>query len=371
MNKIDIPFFNYPALFASHEKEYMAIVHDVLQRGAYIMQKDLFHFETALAHYLGVKHVVGVGDGTIGLLLSLKSAGIRAGDEVILPSHTFVASAAVVHHIGAKPVLADCGTDHLLDSSSVQDLITPRTRAIMPVHLNGRTVNMDPIDVIAKEHDLIIIEDACQALGSTFKRRKAGTFGKTSAFSFYPSKTLGCFGDGGAVVTNDDDVAHKVRMLRDHGRGTDGKVAFFGYNARLDNIQAAVLLFKLKHYDQEIEKRRNLARRYHQKLSGLSQLLLPPPPESDADHFDIFQNYEIEADNRDQLRSFLTKHGVGTITQWGGYAIHQFEKLGLNNVLPYTEKMTGKFMLLPMHTALSLDDVDYICSHILNFYQGK
>lgn len=364
-----IPFFNYPKLYAEREEEYVAAIRDVLSRGAYIMQKDLAQFEESLAKLLGVKHAIGVADGTMAIILGLKAAGVTLGDEVILPSHTFVATASAVHFAGGIPVLADCGRDHLIDAASVERLISDRTKVILPVQLNGRTANMDPILVLAQKHGLKIVEDSCQALGSRYKGRYAGTFGVAGAFSFYPSKTLGAFGDAGAVVTNDDEAAEAINLIRDHGRGPDGKVKIFGLNARLDNLQAAILNLRLQTYERDIGKRRALASIYNARLSELNQLLLPPGPDSSVDHFDIFQNYEIEAEDRDELRAFLDAKGVKTILQWGGHTIHQFDDLGLRSDAPYTEKMTQRFVLLPMNTSLSEDDVNYICDCIAAFYR--
>ncbi|MBV6417035.1 MAG: dTDP-3-amino-3,4,6-trideoxy-alpha-D-glucose transaminase [Steroidobacteraceae bacterium] len=363
-----IPFFNYPALYARDEARLQPIITDVLRRGAYVMQRDLIEFEGDLARFLGVKHVVGVADGTIALMMGLRAAGIRPGDEVIVPSHTFVASAAAIHHVGAQPVLADCGPDHLITAEAVHCKLSPRTRGIMPVQLNGRTANMDGIMDIARDHNLIVVEDSCQALGSKFKGRIAGTFGAAGTCSFYPSKTLGCYGDGGAVFTNDDALAECLRLFRDHGRSSTGDVVTFGYNSRLDNLQAAVLKFKLAGYDSEIRRRRYLAGIYQSRLAGLPDLLLPPAPDSDPDHFDIFQNYEVECSRRDELRAHLDSQGVKTIIQWGGKTIHQFKELGLNSDVPYTESMTGRFFLLPMNTSLSDDDVHYVCDKIHQFY---
>lgn len=366
----NIPFFNYPALFAQREREYLEVVHGVLRRGAYIMQSELFDFEVELADRLGVKHAIGVADGTMALLISLKAAGVGEGDEVILPSHTFVASAAAIKHTGATPVLVECGEDHLIDSVSVESAITAKTKAIMPVQLNGRVVNMDPILAIAKEYGLLILEDSCQALGAKFRDRYAGTFGVAGTFSFFPAKTLGCFGDGGGIITNDSDIADRVRLIRDHGRcPTDGKAKLYGFNGRLDNLQAAILGLKLRYYDEDIARRRSLASIYEECLGTLDTLLLPPAPNSDPRHFDIFQNYEIEAENRDALREFLAENGVGTILQWGGFALHQFPDLGLDYNLPFTDAMTKKFMLLPMHPMLEDDDVLYICKLINRFYE--
>jgi dTDP-4-amino-4,6-dideoxygalactose transaminase len=365
----EIPFFNYPALFAKRERELMEVIHDVLRRGAYVMQKELFTFEERLAKYVGAKHVIGVADGTVALSMGLRGAGIGPGDEVIVPSHTFVASAASIHHIGATPVLADCGRDHLVSAESIRRLVTPKTRAIMPVQLNGRTADMDAIGAIAKEKGLAIVEDSAQALGSKFRGRSAGTFGQAGTCSFYPSKTLGCFGDGGAVITSDDVVAERVRLYRDHGRAASGDVVTWGYNARLDNVQAAILLYKLDTYDQEIARRRALAGIYDARLRAISDLLLPPAPDADPAHFDIYQNYEIESSRRDELQTHLAANGVKTIRQWGGKCIHQFSDLELRSDAPYTERMTQRFLLLPMNTSLADEDVHYICDVIERFYK--
>lgn len=366
--KRNVPFFNYAALFARDEKELMPIIHDVLRRGAYIMQKDLFEFEGNLAAYLKVKHVVGVADGTVALMMGLRAAGVGSGDEVIVPSHTFVASAASIYHVGAIPVLADCGTDHLIDAGDVARKVTTKTKAIMPVQLNGRTANMDAVLQVSREYGLKIVEDSAQALGSKYKDKFAGTFGIAGTCSFYPSKTLGCFGDGGAVFTNDDTAAEFMKLLRDHGRAPNGEVVAWGYNSRLDNLQAAVLNFKLARYGREIARRREIASIYHERLSGVVGLVLPPGPNDDFNHFDIYQNYEIESNRRDELRSFLDERGVKTIIQWGGRTVHQFPKLGLNTDVPNTETMTRRFLLLPMNTSLSDEDVNYVSEQIIQFY---
>jgi dTDP-4-amino-4,6-dideoxygalactose transaminase len=333
------------------------------------MQRDLEDFEKALASYLQVRHVIGTADGTVALLGGLIASGVKPGDEVIVPSHTFVASAAAIHHAGAKPVLVECGRDHLIDPQSAARAVTRRTRGIMPVQLNGRTAKMEPLLALVADHNLVMIEDSCQAIGSKYKNRCAGTFGSAGAASFYPSKTLGAFGDGGAVLTNSDEVAQTVREWRDHGRGPDGKVRLWGFNARLDNLQAAILLQKLKSYDAAIARRRALARLYQARLGHLEELLLPPGPDDDPDHFDIYQNYEIEAERRDDLRKWLDECGVKTILQWGGHMIHHFKDLGFDVDLPATDRVAERYLLLPLHTALSDDDVHYVCDKIELFYR--
>jgi dTDP-4-amino-4,6-dideoxygalactose transaminase len=364
-----VPFFNYRALFESQEAEITTAVTDVMRRGAYILQSDLTEFEAKLRSYLGVKYAFGVADGTNALIIALRAAGIGPGDEVIVPSHTYVASAASIHFAGATPVLVECLDDHMIDPEGIRQAVTKRTKAIMPVQLNGRTADMDPILKIAAEHGLQIIEDAAQGLGSKFKGRHAGTFGAAGTFSFYPAKLLGCFGDGGGVVTNDDRMGEQLALLRDHGRNNDGEVVAWGTNSRLDNIQAAILNVKFKTFDADLARRRALAGLYDAGLRDVSELLLPPAPDADARHFDVYQNYEIEAERRDELKKHLEEHGVRSIIQFGGKAVHQYAGLGLTSYrLPRTELLYRRALLLPMNTSLSDDDVHYVVDCIRRFY---
>jgi dTDP-4-amino-4,6-dideoxygalactose transaminase len=238
----------------------------------------------------------------------------------------------------------------------------------MPVQLNGRTADMDRIAKIAERHGHFIIEDSAQALGSKFRGRCAGTFGRAGVFSFYPAKLLGCFGDGGAVVTDDDAIAERVLLLRDHGRSSTGDVVRWGFNSRLDNLQAAILDLQLRGYAKIIEHRRKLAAGYEELLGDVSELHLPPAPDEDPDHFDVYQNYEIEADNRDALRAHLSAAGVGTILQWGGKAVHQFAGLGFRVRLPKTDRIFQRCLMLPMNMTVTLDDVEYIALQIRKFY---
>ncbi len=363
-----IPFFNYRAAFSAREDEFLEIIRDVIRRGAFIQQRDLAEFEEALARYLDVRFALGVGNATDGLMMALRAAGLRPGDEVIFPSHTMVGSAASVAHAGGVPVPVDCGPDHLIDPDAIRRAVTDRTRAIMPVQLNGRTCDMDVIQSIASEHGLMIVEDAAQALGSTFKGKAAGTFGIAGVFSFYPAKILGCFGDGGAVVTNDPEVARRIRLLRDHGRNDEGDVEMWGLNSRLDNLQAAILHAQLREFDEVVSRRRSIARVYDELLSGIPQLTLPPAPDSDPNHFDVYQNYEIEADRRDELRTHLSENGVGTILQWGGTPVHRFKGLGFSVVLPATERLFERCLMLPMNMTVTDDEVAYIAELIRDFY---
>ncbi|MBM3493814.1 MAG: DegT/DnrJ/EryC1/StrS family aminotransferase [Armatimonadetes bacterium] len=364
----EVPFFNYRGAFSAMENELFDTMRDVVRRGAFILQRDLAEFEEAVAAYLGVKHALGVGNATDGLVFAFRAAGLQPGDEVIFPSHEMVAGPAAVHYAGGVPVPVDIGPDRLLDPAAIEPAITKRTRFIMPVQLNGRTCDMDAIQAVADRHGLKIIEDSAQALGSKFRGRFAGTFGVAAAFSFYPAKILGCLGDGGLVVTNDDAVAEHMRLLRDHGRNEVGDVVMWGLNSRLDNLQAAVLHLQFREYDKIIAHRRALAVHYHERLGSLAEVQLPPAPDADPKHFDVFQNFEIETDRRDELKDYLKARGIGTLIQWGGKGVHQFPKLGYNVSLPVTERFFTRCIMLPLNMMVTLDDADFVSATIREFY---
>ena len=368
MTTRSVPFFRYPDHFTRDEDAFIEIVRDVGRRGAFILQRDLEEFEQNVAELIGVKYALGVANGTDGLMLALRAAGIGEGEEVIFCSHTYVATAAAIHFVGAVPVPVELGQDHMIDPESVEAAVTPRTTAIMPTQLNGRTCNMDALGAIADRHGLLIVEDAAQALSSKFNHKCAGTFGISAATSFYPAKLLGCFGDGGAVFTNDDAVYRRLCELRDHGRNEDGEVVSWGINSRLDNLQAAVLNHKLETYDREIAWRRQIATIYQERLEDLPQIQLPPAPDSDERHFDVYQNYELQADRRDGLQAWLRKKGIGTLVQWGGKAVHQFRQLNFPQKLPKTEEFFERCLMLPMNTALADEDVEYVCETLHDFY---
>lgn len=365
-----VPFFDYPRLFRDDAAEIQRVVESVLERGAFILQRDLEEFEVNLARAVGARHVVGVANGTDALMIALRSVGIGPGDEVVVPSHTYVASVAAIHFVGATPVLAECGADHLLDPDDVERAISRRTRAIMVVQLNGRTADMDRLGQIVQDRGLLLIEDAAQAVGSRFRGRHAGTFGVAGTYSFYPAKTLGCFGDGGAVVTNDDEVASRVRLLRDHGRNERGDVVGWGMNSRLDNLQAAILNVKLARLDEMIEHRRGVARVYSEVLDQLDAVDLPPGPDHDDVHFDTFQNFELEVDHRDQLRAYLAERHIATLIQWGGRPIHQLTPLQIHATLPATDRLFERCLMLPMNQFLTTGEAEAVAGAVRDFYVG-
>ena len=365
---MNIPFFPYAQLYHNDRENYLKIFDDVCSRGAYILQKDLEEFESECKKFLDVNHVYGVANGTDALIIGLKALGISNGDEVIVPSHTYIASAASIHLVGAKVILCECGEDGMMDANDIEHRITKKTKAIMPVHINGRTCSMDKIIELSEKYNLIIAEDAAQGFGSKYKNKAAGTFGSFGTISFYPAKLLGCFGDGGLIMCNEEEIATKISLLRDHGRNGDGDVVDWGLNSRLDNLQAAILLHKLKSYSNDIARRRKIATMYHEGLNHIESLTLPIPPDN-GDHYDVYQNYELTAELRDELKIYLNNNGIGTIIQWAGTPVHQFKELGFSTSLIKTDKFFEKCLMLPMNMGINDDEVQYVIDKINDFYK--
>lgn len=359
-----VPFFNYPSVYERFASEFQAALEDVGSRGAFIQQRDVEELEQTIADYVGVKHCVAVANATDGLQMALMAGDLTQGGEVIISTHTMVATAAAIHFAGGVAIPVDVGPDHTISAEAVRQAVTPDTVAICPTQLNGRTTDMDAIMSIAEEHGLDVYEDAAQGLGSKYKGRSAGSWGKGSCLSFYPSKILGTLGDGGAVLTSDDEVADSLRLMRDHGRVDRGDTAIWGFNSRLDNLSAAFLNIQVRVFDETVRRRRELAARYHERLVGLPGITLPEPPADESDHFDTFQNYELECHFRDDLQVGLKQRGVGTLQQWGGWPIHRFTRLGFDQVLPNADALFDRMLMLPMNLSLSDDDVDYVCEAV-------
>jgi aminotransferase EvaB len=367
-----VPFVDFPKHYRMLEHEIDVAIKEVLSKGDLVLRDQLRQFEKNIASFLGVDYAVGVNSGTDALYLSLKAAAIGPGDEVVTVAHTFVATVAVIVHCGASPVLVDVGTDYNIDVKLLEQAISPRTKVIMPVHLNGRMCNMEKLNDIAAKHNLIVIEDAAQALGATFDGKKAGTLGLTSCFSFYPAKILGGAGDGGLVATNNKEIAEKVRLLRDHGQQrTTGDIICYGFNSRLDNLQAAILNVKLTHLPQWIERRREIATLYHQGLEDLTCLRLPPPPQSNNRYFDVFTNYVVRATERDSLVAHLKECGIEVLISWP-IPMHHHKALGLAHFhLPETERISREVVSLPVNTEITNEQVKFVIESIHNFYSHR
>ncbi len=361
-----VPFIDPRKHYLRLKSEIDAAITDCLARGDLVLRQQLRSFEVNLASFVGVKHAVGVNSGYHALHFSLIAAGIGPGDEVITVGHTFVATLSAIVHCGAKPVLIDVGKDYNMDFHLLEMAVTPETKAIIPVHLNGRVCAMDRIDTIANKYGLVVIEDAAQALGAQFRGKKAGAFGLAGCFSFYPFKVLGGFGDGGAVTTNDPSVARTVRLLRYNGEDREtGEYHRHGYTALLDNVQAAVLDVRLRYLSKWIEHRRSIAALYRRELEGIPGFQLPHFCEEC--HFDIFQNYVVRTKERDMLREYLKEKGVETLVHWPK-PIWKHEGLALDDPgLTETERICKEVLSLPMSAETTPEQVDIVTACIREF----
>jgi dTDP-4-amino-4,6-dideoxygalactose transaminase len=342
-------------------------VERVLGSGRFVLGGELEKFEWALAAYCGVKCCIGVGSGTDGLMLSLRALGIGEGDEVLTVANTFAATVSAILQVGAKPVLIDIDPKtYLINTEKIEEKITKNTRAIIAVHLYGQPVNMRKINSLARRHKLKVIEDAAQAAGSLYRGKKAGTLGDVGVFSFYPSKNLGAYGDGGAVVTNSKRLAKMIRALRNQGERRKYEHVFVGYNSRLDSLQAAILRVKLKKLDLWNARRKKLAEVYFKGLKYLEVGL----PYQRADAQTNWHLFVIRVKRRDQLLSFLKEWGVycGIHYPTPIHLLPAYKMLGYQKGdFPESEKAASEILSLPMFPQLAKREVDYICKAIGEF----
>lgn len=363
-----VRFWDFPRHFERIESEVVPEMLSTLRAGDLVMRKQLRQFESDFAAFVGRKHCVGVSSCTDALRLTMQAFGIGPGAEVVTVAHTFIATIAAIHHVGASPVLVDVSNDHLMDVKALEAAVTERTRAIIPVHLNGRTCDMTNVMDVAERNDLVVIEDAAQAVGARFNGRAAGTFGAAACYSFYPAKLLGAFGDAGAVITDDPALADKLCLLRDHGRATKTDVDGWGWNCRLDNVQASVLNVKLRHVPRWIERRREVARHYEEALGAIPEIDTPPAPAEDGRWYDVFQNYVIEVQERDLLQEHLRVQGVETLISWPKPS-HQQPGLQLEKFkLPVTERLAGQVLSLPIYPELDEEQVGAVVKAVRTFY---
>ncbi len=365
-----VPFIDPREHYRRLKPEIDFAISDTLAKGDLVLRKQLSDFEQHLAEFVGVRYAVGVNSCYHALHFSLLAAGVGPGDEVITVGHTFVATVSAIVHAGAMPVLVDVRKDYNLDPEEFERAITSRTKAVIPVHLNGRLCEMDRIMSIAEKHKLYVIEDAAQALGATFKGQRAGSFGLAGCFSFYPFKSLGGLGDGGAVTTNDPEVARLATLLRFNGEDRQtGEFHHHGYTALLDNVQAAVLDVKLRHLPSWIEHRRYIAELYDQGLRDIAALGLPSY--SNADYYDSYQNYVIRTAQRDSLRQHLKDAGVETLVHW---AKPMWEHAGLKLEKPNlleTESICREVISLPMSAETTEEGVDIAVKVIREFFAPR
>ncbi|MFN2243896.1 MAG: DegT/DnrJ/EryC1/StrS family aminotransferase [Anaerolineae bacterium] len=344
-------------------------IERVLQRGWFILGEEGEAFEAEWAEYCHVSHAVGVGNGTDAIQIALRAAGIGPGDEVVVPALTAAFTAMAVSMAGAQPVFADIDPQrYTLDPEAFEAAITPRTAAVIPVHLYGCPADMDRIVEVARRHNLLVLEDAAQAHGARYQGRRAGGLGDVAAFSFYPSKNLGAYGDAGAIVTDDAALAEKARMLRHGGQGRTYEHALLGTNSRLDEIQAAILRVKLAHLDNWNERRRSLAARYEAALSDRAELILPAVPE---DVEQVFHLYVVRTPLRNRLRSYLD----GTNVQTGVHypkAVHMqpaYASLGYEKgACPQAEVAVREILSLPLFPQLSNHEQEQVIRLVRFFF---
>jgi dTDP-4-amino-4,6-dideoxygalactose transaminase len=358
-----IPFVDLRAQTATLEPALLSAMTGVLRRGDFVLGEDVERFEEEFATYCGVGHAVGVDSGFSALELALRALDIGPGDEVITQANTFIATVGAVLAVGARPVLADCDRDGAMDPAAVAARLSPRTRAIIPVHLFGRIADVDPILSLASSAGVAVIEDACQAHGAWWRGQRAGSFGVAAAFSFYPAKNLGALGDGGMLVTNSEQVGERVRVLRHYGQKAKYLHLTTPLNRRLDTIQAAVLRVKLPRLDDWNRRRQELAEAYRESLVGAPVIL--PPTEQPGRH--VYHLFVIEVEERDALRTALAADGIETGIHYPIPLPRQpaLQALGYQpDAFPNTDYLAQHSLSLPMFPELQPSHVEYVSAAI-------
>lgn len=358
-----IPFYPYNQVFSSDKKNYLQIFQDVCSKGSFIMQSELENFEKNIAKYSNCKFAIGVANATDAMELILMSSNLKQNGDILFCGHTMIATASAIKNTGFNPIPVEMDNNHLISINDLKKKITSNTVAIMPTHLNGGMANMTEILNIANELNLEIIEDGAQALGAKIDNIMPGQKSLGSCISFYPAKTLGCFGDGGCVLTNNKHIAETIYKIRDHGRSLNNIIELWGRNSRLDNLQAAILDYKLKNYDNLIKKRETIVEMYNDTLSKYDIDYLPFKNKKKDTRY-VFQNYEIRIKKRDLFKQKLDENGIGTLIQWGGKSVDEFEIFLNKYNLPKTRNYLKNSIMLPLNEYLTFEEIDYICNKI-------
>lgn len=363
-----VKFVNPPRNYQMIKEEIDAVYFEIMEQGDLINRSQLKTFEENLAKFVGTKYAVGVNSGYDALELSLRFAGFKAGEDCIVPSHTFAASASAIVNVGGNPILVDVGDDHNINCDLIKEAITENTTAIMPVHLNGCMADMNRIKKIAEKHHLIIIEDACQSLGATLDGKGAGSWGDAGCWSFYPFKILGGYGDGGAITTNNEELA--IAATRYRYNGEDRQTGDFHYHGRtclLDNIQAAWLDVKLRHLPDWIIRRQNIAERFTNAFKGVGDIRHAGKVGDNYTH--IYQNYVIMTEKRDELFDYLKENGIECLISWET-AYYKHPALNLEDKgFAVTDQIGHEVISLPMNVEISDEEVDYVIEKVQQFYK--
>ncbi len=364
---IEIPYVNLSAQWKEDRSELLPIIDNLLASGKYIGGDEVNKFEKNIADLCHVKYAIALNSGTDALTMALHLLGIGSGDEVITPPNSFIASTAVLVHLGAKPVFVDVLSDQNIDPSRIEAALSEKTKAIMPVHLNGRICDMDPIMDIAKKYGLKVVEDAAQSIGSKYKDSPSGSFGHIGCFSTHPLKNLNACGDGGFITTNDKNIYSAVKALRNHGMSDRDTVNKFGYVSRMDNLQASILNYRLGKLDDIILKRRNNAKKYLEKINNE---LIDMEKEKDYE-FHTYHTFVIRTERRDALKKYLFENGIETAIHYPT-PIHlqpASKSLGYKaGDFPIAEKQAERILTLPVNQSLEQGDIEKIISAINKFF---
>lgn len=371
MDAVRVNIAELVAQYASVKEEIEEAVLRVLRSGRYILGENVKALENELARYCDVEHVIGVNSGTDALWLSLMALGVGPGDEVIVPAFTIIVDAAVVCQLKAKPVFVDIDPSTFnLDSNRLEERITERTKAIIVVHLYGQMADMDPILAVARCHGIGVIEDACQAIGAQYKGRKAGSIGDVGCFSFYPTKNLGTYGDGGLITTNDQALAEKIRLLCSHGDIGQYNHVVIGHNSRLDEIQAAILRVKLRRIDAWNNARRENAHHYSSALRNIKDLITP---KEHSKCYHVYHQYTIRTSQRDELGSFLRQRGVSNFVYYP-IPLHLQKALAhfgyCKGAFLESERVAQKVLSIPVYAELERAKLNYVIEQIKHFFQS-
>jgi dTDP-4-amino-4,6-dideoxygalactose transaminase len=365
---MQVPYINLGLQHKNIKTELLAATERVLESGQFILGDDLAKLEKTFATLCQTKYALGVGNGTDALFLSLLAIGIKEGDEVITAPNSFLASASAIGLIGGKPVFADVRDDFNLDPAKVEKAITPKTKAIIAVHLTGRPAPMDELMDIAKKHNIHLIEDCAQAVGAEYKNKRVGSFGTTGCFSLHPLKNLAASGDGGVITTNNEKVYSYLLKARNHGLKNRDECEFWSYNSRLDNLHAALLNIKLLYLEQWTARRREIAERYYEKMQGLDIILPRDKPYEKA----VYHTFIIQTKQRDKLKEFLASKGIDTKIHYP-IPIHLQEAakyLGYKKGdFPVTEKQAETILSLPIYPELTNEQVDYVAKNCADFFR--
>lgn len=362
-----VKFLNLKKINNTYKKEIDVAIGKVFNSGWYILGKEVGKFEESFAKFCGVNYAIGVANGLDALVISLRALGIGKGDEVIVPSNTYIATILAISANGAIPVLVEPDEKNLnIDPEKIEAAITSKTKAIMPVHLYGQACDMTRIMKIAKKHKLKIVEDCAQAHGARHNGKRVGTFGDCNGFSFYPGKNLGALGDGGIITTNDKKIADKVRALRNYGSAVKYENLFKGYNSRLDEIQAGILSVKLKHLDSDNNKRRKIAKYYLDNMKN-PEIILPKVTDSKAESH-VWHLFVVRCENRDELKKYLADNGIETIIHYPIAPHKQNAYAELKNLkLPISERIHKEVLSLPISPVMGINEAKYVVKIINNY----